>query len=138
MKKLYLRALSITTLRSMAYLLILLVGVLFIGDRISPVLLSTMYVAIYFINAFLFAEWMFTGIHIKIQHLATIVVGTFIWDAFLSLLVMSWMQGRNLFINQPFWPNALLFLIHVIALSAAYILKKRMHATQSLAEGLES
>lgn len=132
----YLRLLGITTLRSVVYLLLLLLGIVFIADRVSPIMLSSIYLALYFINAFVFGEWMFTGVHVRLVHLAAWIIMIFFWDAFISLLVMSWLQGSNQFLHQPFWPNALLFLINLIALSAAYYLKKRMAATRSFAEGL--
>ena len=137
-KQLYLRAFSITTLKTVVYLLLTTVSLLFLGDKISALIFGVVSLAVYFINTFLFSEWLFKGEHIPILPLAIVIAGTYVWDTVLALMFNSWLLGRNLFATQEFVALFILFLLHAIAMSAAYYIRKRYGAERGLAEGLEA
>jgi hypothetical protein len=138
-KQLYLRAFSITTLKNIVFILALNMGLLFLGDKIPAFTFGIIFQAIYFLNTFLFSEWLFKkGECIPLIPLGIVILGTYVWDSFVALLFNSWLFEWNLFVTQEFLSHLYLFVIHAAAMAAAYYVRKRFGAERSLSEGLEA
>lgn len=139
MKKILLRALGITTVKTIVYLVVMLVGMLFFATRIPPLAFTLLYGFIFALNTFLFAEWIFLrGEHHPIKALILTFVCTYLWDVVFSIAFLSWLLRTNLLSEQSFKSHALYFAIHAVAMGSAYYLKKRSVAGRVLTEGIEN
>lgn len=135
-KNIFLRAFGITTIKNLLFIILMIVGLFVFGDKVSTAFFTAIFYAVYFLNTFLFSEWMFTGVRIPALPLGVIVIGTYLWDALVSISVFSWLVQRNIFASQELLGNLVVFAIHAAAMLAAYTIRKRLHASSGMTEGL--
>lgn len=139
MKHILFRALGISTLKNILFIILSVVGMLTLALKMNLVAFSALFFFIYAVNGFVFAEWIFKKGHRYVfSHVLITAVATFALDSFISIGFFSWVYKTNMFLQQAFWPNLFMFFIHLIVFLGAYFLRLRFSAMQSLSEGLES
>ena len=134
----YGRAIGISTLKSIVYICVMIAGILFLADTVPPSLYLTIHYIIFFLNTFMFSEWIFRGREVKKLELFGSIILTYAWDLLLITLFMSWLVEINLFTQQNAAQHGIFFGLHIVAMWSALYIRKRFHAKSGLAEGLEA
>ncbi len=136
-KSIYARAIGISLLKSLSYIIGLTAGFLFIAERVPAMLFVIVLYVFYFFITFLFAEWIFEDGNVQTKQLVIIIASTFLIEMVLSISFFRFMGVGS--INLENISKSVVFLIlHGGAMFSALYLRKRMLAKEGLAEGLES
>jgi hypothetical protein len=136
-KSIYTRALGISALKSVTYILLVLACMLTIADDIPPVLFLAALHVFYFFITFLYAEWIFHDPHVRTQRLIGVILLTFLLELAISTAFFRWL-GLTTLDAEVLLKSGVFLLLHGSAMSAALYLRKRSLAKHGLAEGLES
>jgi len=138
LKKFLPRAIAISTLKNVVFTVITLVAVLFIyGNVPGKVFVLVMHI-IFFLNTFLFSEWIWSVEQIPPYGVARAIVFTYIWDLVFSILVWSFLTDTNLFYAQNLITQFVFFVWHTLAMSAALYERRRFTSLRHFSEGLMS
>ena len=137
------RTLAIATVMTVSFTTMSLFGIVLLWDHVPARMYSLVMYLVLFLNTFLFAEWLLMGLpRLTPRILTGAIFLSFAWHLLLSLLVWSFFTGSNLFFEQSFGAQATNFLIHAIAMGAAFYERTRLGLgsarTKGAAEGLSS
>jgi hypothetical protein len=136
-KPIYTRALGISALKSVTYILLVLGGMLTIADDIPPVLFIVSLHVFYFFITYLYAEWIFHDPHVRARQLVNVILLTFLLELAVSSAFFRWL-GLATLDAEILLKSAVFLILHGSAMSAALYVRKRISAQRGLAEGLES
>lgn len=137
MKSFFLRASVLIALKSITYNLLLLVTGLIVASRLSALAYSILFACVYAVLTFVFAEFVFTGDRLRLPVFLAVLIFGYVLDALISISFFSWYYDRNLFLEQTAGTHVIFGMIYLVAMSGAYVLRKRMKALRGgLAEGL--
>ncbi len=127
MNHFYFRTIVITTLMTASFTAMSLFGIVLLWDHVPLRLYSLVMYLVLFLNTFLFAEWLLSGLpRLTPRILTGAILLSFAWYLLLSLLVWSFFTDSNLFFEQTFSVQAVNFLIHAVAMGAAFYERTRM------------
>ena len=127
MNHFYFRNLIVTTLMTASFTAISLFGVVLLWGHVPLRLYSLVMYLVLFLNTFLFAEWLFSGLpRLTPRIFVGAMLLSFAWNLLLSLLVWSYFMDTNLFFEQSFGIQAVNFLIHAVAMGAAFYERLRL------------
>lgn len=131
------RAVLISTAKDVVYTAITLWGVLFVFGNVPMRVYTLIFGIIFFLNTFLFAEWIFRIPILTPRRAAMAVIITYCWDVLLNILIWSFLTDLNLFAAQSVAAHLAYFAVHATAMAAAYYERKRLGPAQrGMAEGL--
>lgn len=136
MKNMYLRVALFTGLKSSAFNLIMLITGFIVAAKMSAMMYSIVFACLFMVMTFVFAEWIFTGVRIKIVPLIGMLILGYVVDTLISIAFFSWYYDRNLFLEQAIQTHLIYGGLYLISMMGAYILKKRMTAMRGGVEGL--
>lgn len=136
-KSIYPRALGISLLKSIAYIIALSAGLIFVAESVSPILFIVVLHFFYFLITFLFAEWIFSDVTVRTKQLILIIIYTFLVETIISVAFFRFM-GLTMFNFEVFYKSLIFLALHGGAMFAALYVRKRIWAKEGLAEGLES
>lgn len=133
-----LRALGISTVKSIVYIMAAIAGILFLASAIPPLVYLTIFYILFFVNTFVFSEWIFKGQDIRTLDLAASILATYLWDVLFISLFFVWLVDINMFAQQDALQHLVFGTIHGVSMYSAYYIRKRFAAKLGLAEGLEA
>jgi hypothetical protein len=136
MTSFYLRALGITTVKNLLFILMNVAILMTVAPHVPQAVLTAVFLFVLGLNTFLFSEWIFANGYLPFRALVITIVGTFIWDLMIWIGFFSWLYQQNMFIRQSAFFIFVPFAIHVGAMWMAYITRKRALAGGSSTEGL--
>jgi hypothetical protein len=136
-KSIYKRALGISFLKSLSYIIAVSAGLIFVAERVSPILFIVVLHFFYFLITFLFAEWIFEDVTVRTKQLVIIIIYTFVVETVLSVSFFRFM-GMTTFNFAVVYKSFIFLALHGGAMFAALYVRKRIWAKEGLAEGLES
>lgn len=132
----YLRALGITTVKNLLFIVMNVAVLMTIAARIPQAILTTVFLFIFGLNTFLFSEWIFAKGYLRLRTLLILIGGTFVWDFVIWVSFFSWLYRQNMLTHQTAFYVLIPLVIHVGAMWMAYVVKKREIAGGSATEGL--
>lgn len=133
----YSRSIGISLLKSIAYMIALSAGMLFVAERISPVLFLVALYVLYFFLTFFFSEWIFEDVTVRTKQLVIIILVTFLLETILSVGFFRYM-GLTTFNFQVLYRSLIFLVLHAGGMVAALTVRRRAWAREGLSEGLES
>jgi hypothetical protein len=136
-KSIYRRAIGISLLKSISYIIGLAAGLLFIADRVPPLLFVVALYFFYVVITFLFGEWIFEDGSVGTKQLIMIILVTFLVEMVITISFFRYM-GIAALTFENISKSVVFLVLHGGALFAALYVRKRMLAKEGLAEGLES
>lgn len=101
----YLRSLGISTLKNIALNTAALLGVLFVYGYVPGWLFGYGFPVLFLFVTYLFAEWTFNDPRLALRHAVLITLATYLWDAFVSILIWNRWAQDNLFFRQRLGPH---------------------------------
>jgi hypothetical protein len=138
MYRFYLRALGISTVKNVLFILFSLAAMVFFALNVPNYMYQGVSMIVFFGLAFLFAEWIFRKSKLRLRQAVLVSLAMYVWDVLVSILVWSWMLDENLFLQQLFTSHLIFLSLHLVASIAAWYADKRFHVSRNLAEGLEA
>jgi hypothetical protein len=132
------RTLGISTLKNVVFTVITLFGVIFIHGNVPGKVYVLVSYILFFLNTFLFSEWIWNTTTIPPRGVAQAIVYTYICDSLFSVLVWSFLTDTNLFYMQSLPTHALFFAVHALAMCAALYERRRFASLRHFSEGLLS
>ncbi|HWR00050.1 MAG TPA: hypothetical protein VN397_04375 [Candidatus Methylomirabilis sp.] len=134
----YMRAIGISTVKNIVYNTVVIMGVLFVFGYVPQWLYQYGSYALFVSITYLFAEWTFSRPRVELRTAAILTLLTYLWDAFIMILIWSNLANKNLFFTQRFTIHLVFFTLHALVMFFAWYNVRRMKVRMSLAEGLES
>jgi hypothetical protein len=138
MYRFYLRALGISTLKNVLFILFSIAAAMFFLLNVPNIMYQALTLAVFFGLAFLFGEWVYRKSKLRLRQAVFVALAMYFWDLFISILVWSWILDDNLFFKQRLIDQLIFIPLHLIACVAAWYAGKRMRVAHNLAEGLEA
>jgi hypothetical protein len=138
MYRFYLRALGISTLKNVLFILFSVAALIFFFQYIPYILYEIMSLAVFIGLSFLFAEWVYRKSKLCLRQVILVALAMYLWDILVSILVWSWLMDDNLFFKQQFLNHFIFLSLHLITCVAAWYAGKRTRVAQYFAEGLEA
>lgn len=132
------RSIGISTLKSIVYIILAIIGILFLASQLPPMLYLAIFYLLFFINTFLFSEWIFRKQDVRTLEVVSVIVITYIWDVLFISMFFTWLVDINIFAQQDAVQHLIFGTMHAIAMYAVYYIRKRFAAKSGLAEGLEA
>lgn len=129
-KSLLPRAIAISTVKDAVYTALSIWGVLFIFGNVPMKVYTLIFGIIFFLNTFLFAEWMFRVPVLTPRKAALVVFVTYVWDVLLNILIWSFLADINLFAAQSLPAHLAYFTVHAAAMAAAFYDRRRLGTWQ--------
>lgn len=118
-KHFYLRALVISTAKSVLLAMLSLLVIQFIAGNI-PIKVHALSMGIILVLVtFLFGEWIFAAERIPPRGVGVAVVLTYAWEVLLNILIWSFILEQNLFFTQSITHHLIYFTLHAMAMTAA-------------------
>ncbi len=136
MKYFYLRALGITTVKNLLFIIVNVAVLMTIASHIPQVVLTVIFLFVLGLNTFLFSEWIFANGYLPFRTLIITIVGTFAWDVLIWVGFFSWLYQQNMLVRQSAFFIFVPFIIHAGAMWTAYVTRKRTLAGSVNTEGL--
>ncbi len=136
MKYFYLRALGITTVKNLLFIIVNVAVLMTIASHIPQAVLTVIFLFVLGLNTFLFSEWIFASGYLPFRALIMTIVGTFAWDVLVWVGFFSWLYQQNMLIRQSAFFIFVPFFIHAGAMWTAYVTRKRVLAGSVDTEGL--
>jgi hypothetical protein len=138
MIRFYLRALGISTLKSILLIMYMIGYFLYLFTNVPFYALYATSLSVYLGISFLFAEWLFSASKLRLRQILLVAIAMYLWETSISILVWSWIVDQNQLYSQNIQDHLIYVSLHLIACVAAWYVSKRFRVTRGMAEGLEA